>query len=96
MRAEVCADEKGQPVIHRAGYWPCGEASSPALPLSEGHRFTANWRKYRGTVAGASVVDGLDFMLLGTNMATLSDPESGIYPVFGPRNGGRGRKANED
>ncbi len=62
VRAEARADEKGQPGIHRAGYWAYGEAISPALAPSEGHRFTAHWREYRGTVAGASVLDGLDFM----------------------------------
>ncbi len=62
VRAEARAEEKGQPGIHRAGYWPYGEAISPALAPSEGHRFTAHWREYRGTVAGASVLDGLDFM----------------------------------
>jgi RHS repeat-associated protein len=55
-------DEDGQPVIQRADYRPYGEAISPTLSPSEGHRFTAHWREYRGTVSGASVLDGLDFM----------------------------------
>ncbi len=62
VRADVWIDEDGQPVIQRADYWPYGEVIAPTLAPSEGHRYTAQWREYRGTVSGASVLDGLDFM----------------------------------
>jgi len=62
VRAEVTANPSGRPVVNHSDHWPYGEAIDPTLRTHEGHRYTAQWREYRGTVSGASVLDGLDFM----------------------------------
>ncbi len=62
VRAEVTANRSGRPVVHHSDSWPYGEAIDPTLRAHEGHHSTAQWREYRGTVSGASVLDGLDFM----------------------------------